>query len=192
MTKNEEIIYAPIEIESADQLHALGATWDDCKTWRIGAKPVTVFLVPADEETRDFLLKELQTKYEHYSRRTRCLVPGVRKSLIICPERNHCDQCPYGRVKDPGASVPLSLDTLIEDGFEMEAGDSTAAAAEASIELERILKRLYEVNPIYVRLVTLRAEGYTVEEITSIMHISRATFFCMQKEIRTLGQEGRA
>ena len=34
--KREEIIYAPIEIESADQLHALGATWADCRTWRIG------------------------------------------------------------------------------------------------------------------------------------------------------------
>ena len=30
MTNSEEIIYAPIEIESADQLHVLGATWKDC------------------------------------------------------------------------------------------------------------------------------------------------------------------
>ncbi len=188
MTNSEEIIYAPIEIESAEQLHALGATWEDCKTWRIGARPVTVFLVPADEATRDFLLKELQAKYEHYSRHTRCLVPGLRKALITCPEWNRCDQCPYGRVKDPEGSSPLSLDALIENGFEMEAGDSTAASAETCIELENILNRLYEENPDFVRLVTLRAKGYTVDEIVSFMHISRATFFRMQKEIRRIAE----
>ena len=61
MTNSEEIIYAPIEIESADQLHALGATWEDCKTWKFGHEYIKVLLVPADEEVRDYLVKELKT-----------------------------------------------------------------------------------------------------------------------------------
>ena len=82
---NEEIIYAPIEIESADQLHALGATWEDCKTWRIGVTPVKVILVPADQETRDFLIQDLRRKYVNRNRQTRCQVPGKYNRPVTCP-----------------------------------------------------------------------------------------------------------
>ena len=185
---NEEIIYAPIEIESADQLHALGATWDDCRTWRIGARPVTVFLVPADRETRDFLIQDLRQKYEHYSRRTRCKIPGTRKQLVTCPESNHCDQCPFGMCREEREPETISLDAMLEEGFEPMCEDTIADYAETSLELERVLKKLYAMNPDYVRLVTMRAQGYTVDEIVSLMHISRATLFRMLRQIRRIAE----
>ena len=44
-----EIFEAPIEIESADQLHAMGLTWEQCRTWYFGTKRVIVHLTPSDE-----------------------------------------------------------------------------------------------------------------------------------------------
>ena len=115
---NEEIIYAPIEIESADQLRALGATWDDCKTWRIGREHIKVLLVPADVDTRDFLVDELNRRHSRDLRRSRCLVPGKCSGLILCPSQNSCMNCPCGREKGVNQRQELSLDSLMEDGFD--------------------------------------------------------------------------
>ena len=76
MTNSEEIIYAPIEIESADQLHALGATWEDCHIWKFGPEHVRVLLVPANVETREFLVNELNSRHSRNLRNRRCMIPG--------------------------------------------------------------------------------------------------------------------
>ena len=47
----KEVFEAPIEIESTDQLHAMGLTWEQCRTWYFGTKRVTVHLTPSDEQT---------------------------------------------------------------------------------------------------------------------------------------------
>ena len=186
---NEEIIYAPIEIESADQLHALGATWDDCKTWRIGVTPVKVILVPADQETRDFLIKEMQNKYSKVSRRSRCVVPGKKKSWITCPESNHCTACPYHREGGNGAVETVSLDSLLEDGIEYGGTDVTAEQAEAACELELLIQILSEVSPRYVRLVRLLGAGYTIPEIAVKLDCSPKTVYRLIREIRRVAAE---
>ena len=186
MSQNEEIIYAPIEIESEDQLHALGATWDDCRTWKIGAFLVTVYLVPANQETRDYLMQELQKKYEHYSRHTRCLVPGRRKSLITCPERNRCCECPYGLSPQDQQSREISLDALLERGFDLDDGDTTSGNALLSLELKELLQVLQKENPDYVEVVRLIAAGYTVPQIAKRLYLSRASVYRALDKIHTI------
>ena len=181
---NEEIIYAPIEIESADQLHALGATWDDCKTWRIGVTPVKVILVPANQETRNFLIKEMQDKYSKVSRNRRCVVPGKKKSWITCPESNHCTACPYHREGGNGAVETVSLDSLLENGIEYGGTDVTAEQAETACELDLLIQILSEENPRYVRLVRLLEAGYTVPEIAVRLNCSPKTVYRLIREIR--------
>ena len=80
----------------------------------------------------------------------------------------------------------VSLDALIEEGFDIGAEDRTAEEAISSVDLERILQRLQKVNPEYVRLAALRAEGYTMDEIASIMHLSRATVYRYREQIRNI------
>ena len=186
MTNKEEIIYAPIEIESADQLHALGYRWEDCKTWKFGVTPVTVLLVPADRETSAFLIDQLNRKYAHVNRGTRCKVPGTRKPLISCPEWNSCNSCPYGKQPEDRQSHTVSLDQLLEDGFDLESDDSTSSRALASLELDRIFRLLQGENPLYVQIVRLRAAGYTSDEIARMTGISRATLFRYYQRIREL------
>ena len=107
---NEEIIYAPIEIESADQLHALGATWEDCQIWKFGPEHVRVLLVPANEETREFLVNELNSRHSRNLRNRRCMIPGKWTAQIQCPSENSCLNCPFGREDDERQSRMMSLD----------------------------------------------------------------------------------
>ncbi len=183
---NEEIIYAPIEIESADQLHALGATWDDCKTWRIGREHIKVLLVPADVDTRDFLVDELNRRHSRDLRRSRCLVPGKCSGLILCPSQNSCMNCPFGREKGVNQRQELSLDSLMEDGFDSEGPDITSGKAEASVRLELILAKLREADPRLLDIVCLKAAGYHPQEIADRLGISRRTYYRLDETIRGL------
>ena len=185
---NEEIIYAPIEIESADQLHALGATWEDCKTWRIGVTPVKVILVPADQETRDFLIQDLRRKYVNRNRQTRCQVPGKYNRPVTCPAKNHCDCCPYGlNVSDRGDRT-ISLDSLLEDVYEAGGTDTTADPVVSSMYLEDVLRRLREEKPVFLDIVYLRADGLTLDEISERLNIPRTTLYRMLQKIRKIAE----
>ena len=188
---NEEIIYAPIEIESADQLHALGATWEDCRTWRIGVTPVKVYLVPADQETRDYLISDLRKKYANRSRQTRCQVPGKYNRPISCPECNHCDRCPYGFSAAERESKVISLDCLLEDGYEEGGNDTTADQAENRVELMVLLEKLREEDPTYLDVVILKASGYTRDEMSDRLKIPRTTVHRMLHRIREIGEQYR-
>ncbi len=109
----KEIFEAPIEIESADQLHAMGLTWDQCRTWYFGTKRVTVHLTPSDEQTYRFLRDELRAKHRSEYRERRCMIPGKLKPLIPCPEKNSCKNCPYPQCRD--SQLPdLSWDEYVD------------------------------------------------------------------------------
>ena len=188
MTNSEEIIYAPIEIESADQLHALGATWEDCKTWRIGVTPIKVVLVPSNQETRDFLIQEMRRKYVNRHRQTRCLVPGRYNRPVICPERNHCDCCPYGMNADDRSSKVVSLDSMLEDGYEEGSDDTTADPVVSSMYLEDVLRHLRGENPVFLDIVYLRADGLTLDELSGRLNIPRTTLHRMLQKIKRIAE----
>ena len=185
---NEEIIYAPIEIESADQLHALGATWEDCKTWKFGCEHIKVLLVPADADTRDFLVGELNRRHTRDLRISRCMVPGKLSGLIRCPSQNSCMNCPYGREKEVKQRRELSLESLMEDGFDPEGMDITSDRAEAAVQLELILTRLREEDPRLLDLVYLKAAGYRSREIADRLEISRRTYVRLEQKIREIAE----
>lgn len=109
----KEVFEAPIEIESAGQLHAMGLTWDQCRIWYFGTKRVTVHLTPSDEQTYRFLRDELRAKHRSEYRERRCMIPGKLKPLIPCPEKNSCKSCPYPQCRD--SQLPdLSWDEYVD------------------------------------------------------------------------------
>ena len=189
MTDKEEIIYAPIEIESAEQLHDLGATWKDCRTWKIGVVPVTVYLVPANQETRDYLLQELRDKYANRSHEFRCQVPGRKRKLIACPLTNCCSACPYGRDPEEHYDGTISLDQMMEDGCEPVTDDLTASRGDTDILLESVCDQLRRDNPMVLSVVRLLLEGYTVTEISERLHKPLSTVYRWLKEIRHMFAE---
>lgn len=192
MSQNEEIIYAPIEIESADQLHALGAIWNDCRTWKIGQKSVVVYLVPASQEVRDFLVQELRAKYLTQMHENRCKVRGKNEKLISCPLTNSCQKCPYGYQPEDRQGNRISLDQMQEDGYEPGTGDTTAERGEASALMDQILKRLQEKNPSYLSAIRMLAEGYSVSEIARVHYRSTQTIYHWLDDIHRIAKKQSA
>ena len=188
MTNSEEIIYAPIEIESADQLHALGATWEDCQVWKFGPEHVRVLLVPANAETREFLVNELNSRHSRNLRNRRCMIPGKWTAQIQCPSENSCLNCPFGREDDERQSRMMSLDSLMEEGFDPASEDITSRRAEASIELDRVLTRLREDDPILLDIAYLKAAGYTSKEISQRLGLTLRTYERLVERIRCLAK----
>ncbi len=175
MNNNEkEVIYAPIEIESADQLRALGIGWEDCETWLIGLDHVKVYLTPASAEVRDYLMQELRRRHQNRCRETRCMVQGKRGFPIRCPDQNHCEECPYGRNRGDRVYRTVSLDELFGEGFDCPSTENIAEIVENRIVLHDLFDRLMEVDPNYVRIIELLASGLTRAEIGRRLGLSRS------------------
>ena len=191
MTNNDTIFYAPIEIESAEDLKFFGITRKDCCTWRVGITPVLVYLMPSNEETRDYLVQELKRKYTKRTREYRCQVPGKQKAWITCPESNHCSSCPYGSDGTRRQGRCVSLDALLEEGYDCAAPDFTEERVGNRAELEDLLALLREVNPDYVKIVELLAAGFSVAEIATSLHTNVSSVYRSLKKIRTLAKEYR-
>lgn len=59
---------------------------------------------------------DLQEKYCHNWRKSRCEIPGTRKAVIKCPEKNSCANCPYPQYRDQQKPKQVSLEGLREEG----------------------------------------------------------------------------
>ena len=165
-----EVVYgAPLEITDEHQLHDLGLTWDNCRTWRVGADRVKVHLTPSNQETHDFLLKELRAQHNKAHREKRCMVPGTRKPMIRCPESNHCTDCPYPAIRDNYKPNTISWDKLIEDCGE-ESQPDEHNQLEVKLELQAVVQEINAVNPKFTQAIILKSSGYSAREIAEMMH----------------------
>lgn len=166
----KEVFEAPIEIESADQLHAMGLTWDQCRTWYFGTKRVTVHLTPSDEQTYRFLRDELRAKHRSEYRELRCMIPGKLKSLIPCPEKNSCKNCPYPQCRD--SQLPdLSWDEYVE------------AFADA-------VKFIADQNPKFAQAIVLKEYyGLSVAEIAQKLNDTERNIYYYLSEAKRIGKQ---
>ena len=170
--KNQDIIakvgisLAPLEIESADDLEYMPVDQGFVTKILIGKRWVKVLLVEAEPEVCKLMLTDLKRKYNNSYRQHRCLVPGVRKDWVRCPETNHCDACPYGR--DPEQYDPgrLSLEGMLE--AEEDVPDP-GYSVERIMEWREIFAALEEVSPEAVRAIKLKLAGFTLHEIADRM-----------------------
>lgn len=186
------VYWAPIEIENDEQMEALGLTKAQCRTWHIGRICITIHLTPTDRETGEYLLADLRTKYRKEFREQRCLIPGERKNLIRCPECNRCADCPYPEVRDRYSAAPLSLDSLIERGYEIPTRETGFEQAELLDELRPICAAISAVNPKYLRAITLQSYfGLSVAEIAEEMQETPRNIYFYIEQARKIGRAAR-
>lgn len=166
MEKTIGIVYAPIEIENPGQLETLGITWKDVVPFSVGKKVIQVYLAPAPQEVCEYMLRELRKKYKQESRAGRCLVPGERKDYARCKDSHSCSACPYDRERNTERAAFVSLDELLEEGFDQA---DNGRSVDDIVELHELLDHLHSINPDYYRILKLRAEGYTNREVAEIL-----------------------
>ena len=165
-----EIFEAPIEIESADQLHAMGLTWEQCRTWYFGTKRVVVHLTPSDEQTYRFLRDELRAKHRNEYRERRCMIPGKLKPLIPCPEKNSCKNCPYPQHRD-NQLPDLCWDDYATTFSEVAQPDPEFQRMADRATIADVIKAISAQNPKFAQAIVLKEYyGLSVAEIRWAMN----------------------
>lgn len=179
---------APIEIESKEQLKALGLTWDQCKRWDIMTEKITIHVSPADKETADMLLKDLRNKYRKAYRVDRCKIPGKKKVLIRCPECNSCKECPYPQYRDNRQPDNLSWDALIDTGYDEAQHTDDIHLSDIKSLLEAVTAEISAVNPKFTEAITLKEfYGYSVKEIAEKMHDTERNIYYYIAQAKEIG-----
>lgn len=174
---------APIEIENEEQMEALGITREQCCTWQIGRISVTVHLTPADQETYEYLLRDLRGKYLREHRERRCRIPGKLKTMIVCPERNKCDDCPYPEYRGLWTGKPISLDAMMEKGYEIPYTENGYEQVALEGEVQAICEAIRRENPKYLQAILLRElAGMSAQEIADRMQDTpRKVYYYIEK-----------
>ena len=190
---NVNIYYAPIIINSKEDLDNYNITWADTRTLHFGnSGSVTIYPFPTtDKALYDFFRKSLNNEHSDAYRATRCQVPGKRGRLVRCDTRNKCSECPYGIDPADKLANAVSLDGLYEVGWEpVGAVDTTAEKALAAVEyaekralMNREDKRLAQILEDYEEV------GLSIAELQDKYSLSRRRVFQLIARAKEIGQE---
>ena len=186
-----EVFEAPLEIESAKRLHDLGLTWEQCRTWYIGTKRVTIRLTPSDEKSYLFLLGELRKKHRAEYRENRCMVPGKLKPLIPCPEKNSCQNCPYPECRD-NRLPNLSWDEYVETFGDVARPDPEFQRAEDRMVIADVIRAISAQNPKFAQAILLKEYyGLSVKEVAAKLHDTERNIYYYLAEAKRIGKQYR-
>ena len=182
----EPIFLAPVEVHHREQLETLCISYDQCKTWRIGSESVTVHLTPASSEVYDLLLGDMRSRHRDAVRKCRCKIPGRRGKPIRCPDHYSCKDCPFGLSPDEREAAEISWDSMLEDGYEAEALDTTVDEAMAHLGREALIKKLNDADPRVAKAFTMEQDGYTIPEIMAELGLSQRRVYDLLKQAKTI------
>ena len=187
--KGVEVCAAPVEIESMDQLETLGITKDDLRTWRFGIDRVVIHLTPSDRATSEMLTDDLQKKYCHTFRDSRCRIPGKKKVLIMCPECNKCSACPYPQYRDNQKPKSLSWEVMQESGYEEVADSDPIHESDVKMELEAVCKEIRAKDPRYLEAIVMKHYyQFTVKEIAERMETTESNVYYVISQAKMIGK----
>jgi len=193
--ENGETLYdAPIEIKDKADMANYGITKKDCIYLHFGASQrILVYFY----KTTNRAFAEAQWEYINnvHSRgynSTRCMVPGQRKAFIRCKDTNKCSECPYGRTPETKQASLVSLDGLVEDGYEPETADSVEQQAVAKMEYAEIRVRMDAEDPRIARAFEARELlGDPVTRIAADLRVSEPRVYQLLRRAKEIGKEYR-
>lgn len=189
---NGEILFdCPIEIKDKQDLNNYGIKWSDCRTLNYhGSEKVTVyFLKTENRELAEYQWSYLDTKHSRGYASMRCMIPGKRKAFIRCPDTVSCATCPY---KDKKQSPVISLDGLVENGYESADSACVDEQVSAKMEYEIIRARMDAEDPRISRAFEMKElMGFSVKEIATELGISQPRVYQLIARGKEIGEEYR-
>lgn len=179
---------APVQIRDQADLANYHIQWSDCRKWRFGGgKPVMVHFVKVRElAVAEFLWKDLN--YEHWQEYAakRCMVPGTRKDWIRCPSNMSCANCPYG---DEKKRPVISLDGLVEVGYEPGADVSAEEKAYYALEYREIRNLLDAKDPLFAQVLEMKIlDEKSAASIAQRLGVKISRIYKMLDKIREIGE----
>ena len=172
---------APVEIDSDEAMELFGITKKDLIPLMVGSSRIMVYPYPAPEEVCRVMLNELRQRHQKESRNNRCLVPGAYGGLKACPEKYSCSECPV----DQRNRLPrkISWQALEEAGLELADRRSNF---QPQVDAEMFLEHLENVNPQYARIIVLKINGYSVEDISRTLKLPYHVVWYAGRKIREI------
>ena len=190
---NGEILYdAPYEIKNQADLDNFGITWDDCRTLNFhGSEKVTVYFYKTENRAlAEYLWSALDTQHSRGFASVRCMIRGKKKAYIKCPDTNSCANCPN---KDKKQAPVISLDGLIETGYEPVEGSPVEEQVRAKLEYESIKAMMDAADPRIARVLEMKVlMGFSVKEIATELGISQPRVYQLIARGKEISEEYRA
>ena len=172
---------APVEIDSDEAMEMFGITKEDLVPLMVGRKRILVYPYPASEEVCREMLRDLRERYGREARDNRCLVAGAYGGLKACPENYSCSACPVGR--QDRLPRKISWQALEEAGLEPADRRSNF---QPQVDAEMFLEHLENVNPQYARIIVLKINGYSVEDISRTLKLPYHVVWYAGRKIREI------
>lgn len=193
VSENGETLYdAPIEIKDRADMENYGINVEECKYLHLGSSQrILVYFY----KTTNRAFAEAQWEYINnvHSRgynSTRCMVPGQRKVFIRCKDTNKCSACPYGRTPDTKQAAIISLDGLVEDGYEPETCGFVEQQAIAKMEYAELRARMDEEDPRIARAFEAKELlGDSVSKIAEDLGVSEPRVYQLLKRAKEIGKK---
>ena len=154
VSENGETLYdAPIEIKDKADMNHYGITIEDCKYLHLGSSQriLVYFYKTTNRAFAEYQWEHINNMHSSGYYSTRCMVPGQRKAFVRCKDTNKCSECPYGRTPDTKQAALISLDGLVEDGYEPETCGFVEQQAMAKMEYAELRARMDAEDPRIAR-----------------------------------------
>ena len=169
-----------------------GITDDDCKYLHRGnSERVRVYFYKTTNRAfAEYQWEYLNNLHSSGYYNTRCIVPGTRKPFVKCPDTNKCSQCPYGRTPETKQAAFLSLDGLVESGWEPDSEESVESQAAAKVECAELRKLMdAEDVRIWKAIVAKEVVGDTVKKIAQDLEVSEPRVYQLIARAKAIGKE---
>ena len=191
--ENGETLYdAPIEIKDKADMANYGITKKDCIYLHFGAseKIRVYFFKTPNRAFAEYQWEHINNVHSSGYYSTRCMVPGQRKAFVKCKDTNKCSECPYGRTPDTKQAANISLDGLVEDGYEPETCGFVEQQAIAKMEYTAIRARMDEEDPRIARAFEAKELlGDSVSKIAEDLGVSEPRVYQLLKRAKEIGKK---
>ena len=170
LEKGQTVYLAPLVIENEGQYETLHISRSACRYCVYGRIRHLIHFTPAGKEISDLFTSELEQLSKSILRQHRCLIPGTRKDYIRCPEENRCCECPFGKRADKIDSQFISLEALLQSGYEPIGSEPISNHIIRKDEYNRLMEELFRSGKKpYQAFILHMIRGYSVEETADMM-----------------------
>ena len=193
--ENGETLYdAPIEIKDKADMANYGITKKDCIYLHFGAseKIRVYFFKTPNRAFAEYQWEHINNVHSSGYYSTRCMVPGQRKAFVRCKDTNKCSECPYGRTPETKQASLVSLDALVESGYEPETTDSVERQVMAKMEYAAIRALMDAEDPNIARALEARVLlGDSIAKIAADLGVSESWVYQLIKRAKEIGKDYR-
>ena len=193
VSENGETLYdAPIEIKDKADMNHYGITIEDCKYLHLGSSQriLVYFYKTTNRAFAEYQWEHINNMHSSGYYSTRCMVPGQRKAFVRCKDTNKCSECPYGRTPDTKQAALISLDGLVEDGYEPETCGFVEQQAMAKMEYAELRARMDAEDPRIARAFEAKELlGDSVSKIAEALGVSEPRVYQLLKRAKEIGKQ---